>query len=438
MDTMITMLLAAQWDDQDPVTLDEVITAVKTLAMQQSLPTLLAALLQRWEARLLARWEAGTLAPPACCAAPQYARHDRLPRTLRTSLGPVAFQWHRLQCRRCHHSWVPLRDELQLRPHQAKTRELEHQVIEACSAQSYRRVATDWAAHHHLPLPKSTLHYWVRISRAATLPPGPTRVPTVLADATLYAQQPRAARGDSRHGELRLLYALTRTDRLQPLGVWSDVAWHTIGHQVEATGLHALALVCDGEPGLAEGLAPLVTAMQRCHWHLVHALDSTLLADGVAKATRRQWQQRLHDILALQLPPGTPTTCPPAALTQFRRALAHATAEVAALLADAQAQGYRHTITYLHTAQPYVFTYAQLWLRYGVRVPRVTTRLEAVMRLIKRRLRHLATNWTPGGAQQISQFILKQAHCAHAWWAEWHPTGRRQHTLRLASRIGST
>lgn len=435
MDTVIPMVLDAQWADQGPATFDDLIVALKQLAMHQSLPAMLAALLRRQEERLLDLWAAGTLTPPSCCAHAAYSRHGRLPRRLRTSLGVVDFDWQRLQCRHCHQSWTPLRDWLRLRPKQAKTDELQQQVIQACDQQSFRRVSGELAAHQ-LQVPKSTLHYWVKTSQAAPLPPGPTRVPTLLADATLYAQHPRAATGIRRHGELRVVYALTSTNTLHPIGVWGDDSWHDIGHQIAARGLHALALVCDGEPGLAEGLAPTVNAVQRCHWHLVHALDPVLLADKVAKAERRQWQKRLGHLLGLDLPPGTPATCLPSTLARFRRALNEANAGIEALLAEAQGHGYAHTVSYLTTALPHLFTYAQAWLRYGVRVPRVTTRLEAVMRLIKRRLRRLANNWAPAGARQMAQFILKQIHCAHAWWNHWHPTGAHDQLIRLNFRIG--
>lgn len=431
MQTELLLRVIAQVASLD-TSLDDLLGAVKDFLTTATAPGLVALLLEARDAALVAQWRAGDLLPPSCCAAPAYEIRDRQHRTLRTSLGPVPIRWRRLCCRHCRHSWVPLREALGLQPHQAASMEFVQQVVEQSSQQSYRQTEATFQTLGQPRVPKSTAHRWVRRQEEPTLTPEAGAWPVLLVDATNYQRRPVPGPGGSTRGDVRLVLGQDARGRVTALGDWSGASWREIGQALQARGVRACCLVSDGEAWLQEGLAPVVRDFQRCHWHLVHQLDTVLAQDGIALAPRRAWQQRLAALLAVELPPrshGAGTAEERAALTQ---AYHRAVWQLDQVIEELDARGCAHGVRFLRNARPHAFTYLALWLRDGLHVPRTTSRIERVMERLAGRLKYLAKNWSEGGAAQMVGILLQRLLNTGQWLADW---GRQ---LRLTGQTHLT
>ena len=418
MSTELLLRFIAQVASLD-TSLDELLVAVKEFLDTATAPVLIALLLDARDAALVAQWRAGDLLPPPCCAAPVYEIRDRQQHTLRTTVGPVEIHWRRLCCRHCHHSWVPLREALGLQTNQAASTELVQHVVEQSSQQSYRQTEATFATLGLVRIPKSTAHRWVRQQEDPSLTPEAGPWPVLLVDGTNYHRQPLPGPGGSTRGEVRLVLGQDARGHVEALGDWSGASWQDIGKALRTRGVWALCLVSDGEEGLQEGLAPIVRDFQRCHWHLVHQLDTVLAQDGVGLAQRRAWQQRLATLLAVELPPrshGAGTAEERRALTQ---AYHLAVWRLEQLLRALEAKGCSHGVTFLRTAQPHTFTYLALWLHDGLHVPRTTSRIERVMESIAGRVKYLARNWSESGAAQMVGTLLQRLLNTGQWLADW-------------------
>jgi hypothetical protein len=437
MRTDLIIALAARLNERTS-SLDDLVLSVQELLTQTTVPELIAAVLQVRDAALLRQWRDGALSPPSCCDAPAYAVRDWQPRQVRTRVGVVHFRWRRLCCRHCHHGWVPLRDALGLTLRQPCSAELAQLVIEESSKQSYRQVEATLENTAKIVVPKSTAHRWVR-QHEQTTPADPadrpTALPVIVADGTNYHRRPVPGPGGSTRGEVRLVLGVTAQERWHLLGEWSGASWETIAQDLIKRSIRAICLVADGEPGLHAGLSPLVQAFQRCHWHLPHDLDAVLLTDHVAKDTRREWQARLAHVLAVEVPPRSHGAGTPTERTEIAQARQRAAWHLEQLIQEMGRQGWSHGVTYLRDAQPYTFTYIDLWLKDGMRVPRTTSYMERVMETLARRLKLLAKNWAEQGAAQMAAFVLQQQYECKRWIVYWKQRLRLSGTVQLKSTV---
>ena len=423
---------------EETSSLDDMIIAIQQMMTQLTLPELIASVLQSRDAALIRQWRAGQLSPPPCCNAPAYAVHDWQERQLRTRVGVVHFRWRRLCCRHCNHGWVPLREALGLTPYQPCSAELEQLVVEESSKQSYRQVEATLENTANISVPKSTAQRWVRHQEPVTTakPSAPRALPVMLADGTNPHERPTpGTEGSSTRGEVRVVVGLTSQGRMKLLGQWSGASWSTIASDLAEKEVHAVCLVADGEPGLRTGLSPLVKAFQRCHWHLPHDLDAVLLTDHVAKDVRRQWQARLAMLLAVKLPPRSHGAGTPEEQTEVAQARQRAEWHLESYIQEMTQRGWVHGVTYMRDAQPYVFTYVDMWLQYGIRVPRTTSRLERVMETLASRLKRIAKNWCEEGAAQMTAFVLQQHFEIKRWFAYWKQRLRLSDTTTVESKI---
>lgn len=261
-----------------------------------------------------------------CCEGCRYEIKDRRSWRFRTSIGEVAISWRRLQCVHCGRTLTPLRELLRIRAYQSKSRELERLVTEIVSDQTYRRRSRHLQAMGQVPVPMSTAHRWVMASDCDALPEELPRLETLLADGIGYKRRPEPAAGGS-----------------EP----------------------AKVLVSDGEPGLAEGLAQLAQAQQRCHWHRVHDLDYAMWHEGAGKAERCAEQHHLAGLLGTELPAGDLEPVSPADKADIEAASATAAEKLEHLVSQLQKKGYFRAASYIRRAKDHLFTYVRFWLRPG-------------------------------------------------------------------------
>lgn len=75
--------------------------------------------------------------------------------------------------------------------------------------------------------------------------------------------------------------------------------------------------------------------------------------------------------------------------------------------------------TYLPNARDDLFIYLRFWIKTGIVTPRVTSKLERLMREINRRIKKFAFNWSEKGAAIITRIIIKLICSPKDWENYW-------------------
>ncbi len=82
-------------------------------------------------------------------------------------------------------------------------------------------------------------------------------------------------------------------------------------------------------------------------------------------------------------------------------------------------KGYSQAATYLSNAKDDLFTYLRYWMKTGVVTPRVTSKLERLIREINRRIKKFAFNWSDRGAAIMTKLIIKLICSPKEWDNYW-------------------
>lgn len=82
-------------------------------------------------------------------------------------------------------------------------------------------------------------------------------------------------------------------------------------------------------------------------------------------------------------------------------------------------KGYSQAATYLANAKDDLFTYLRYWMKTGVVTPKVTSKLERLMREINRRIKKFAFNWSEKGAAIMTRIIIKRICSPKEWENYW-------------------
>ena len=82
-------------------------------------------------------------------------------------------------------------------------------------------------------------------------------------------------------------------------------------------------------------------------------------------------------------------------------------------------KGYTSAATYVLNAKEKMFSYVKLWLKTGLKNPRVSSLIERLMREIGRRIKKIGYNWSPKGAEKMTNIIIKKVTSAKEWDEWW-------------------
>lgn len=360
-----------------------------------------------------------------CCEHCSYEDAGRRRKRFRTSVGTVRIKWHRLRCKSCGKTVIPLREFLGVKRYQPKSSELEQIVAEVVSEQNYRRTTRHLKSIGLIPVPRSTAHRWVMESGCDEIKTDGKLVDVLFADTTAYKRRPDCSKGISNRGHLKVALGVRSDGTVVPYGAWTVKNWEDIGREIRGNTVEfeppAKLLVSDGEPGLAEGLAELVNDQQRSHWHLVRDLDVYMWMDKKGrKGERRQEAKRLAGIIGIELPEEDFQKVKDEDKEELEKSTKHAEEELEKLTNDLRSKGYGQAANYVSYASDKLFTYVRFWLKYGLISPRASSMIERMMRELGRRLKRMAHGWSECGAAKIARIIIKRITSAHEWEAYWN------------------
>ena len=369
------------------------------------------------------------------CNSSNFKYHDRTEHTLRSTIGEIHVRWRRLRCNDCAKEITPLREFLGIKPCQRKTAELERVVTEVASEQSFRRTCRHVELIGGVSIPLSTAHRWFMQSDCDKIEVDEKKVDVFLADGTGFKRRPDKNKGKDNQGKLKVAIGIKNDGTVVPIGSWSGQSWAEIGREIQEKAGHCdpigTLLLSDGELGISEGLAHLIKAEQRSHWHQVKDLRFTMWQDKAPLQERKLLQEHLADILRIELPKEEYEQVKEEDKSAIEESVLSAKKELDELICNLAEKGYNHAAQYVRSAKEKLFTYVDLWLKSGIFSPRASSLIERMMREIARRLKRMAFGWSEKGAAKMARIIIKRFTSAAEWEKYWEERIRITGNVKL-------
>jgi hypothetical protein len=338
------------------------------------------------------------------------------PRCVESKYGRLSFRLQEVECLRCGARFCPLLEALDLEPYQRADEVLEKEVIAAVMDTNYRRLIEG----HALDVSLGGVHNFVAGSDVDELLEQPLALDdyrAVMADGT------GIKKAGGKAGELRVIVGVTAAGRLVPIGSWVDCEWKQIEQHVRqrlrGDPRQPPLLLYDGEPGLEAFLAGAVRGAQRCLWHGPRGLYHALWEDGQGKKASRPLEERLAQMIAVEIPAGDYDRLSPEAIAQVRERYLAGKKELNELIETLDRQGCGHAVAYLKNLVRGLYHQVEWWLATGIVAPKTTSRLERVFRELGRRLKRIAWGWSDVVATKLSKMILIKQYDPERWKQYW-------------------
>lgn len=237
--------------------LDELALRLKKLFESHACCSVLHAFLGFLQRSLVAQAAAGRLSGHE---GQWHAKGGAYRKIFRTSLGGFEMKMVRLKDPATGGKLCPLRSFLGLRRYQTKSNELEKEVVEAVSSDSYRK-SHDLLVHTScLVVTPQAMHNWLLKTDCDE-----TDVPRDIANATPLQVLPDGTgyKGPGRggkavRGELKIAVGVNTSGHVLPLGSWAGVSWKEIADEWKSRKARfpdGSILVSDGELDLS-GASP--------------------------------------------------------------------------------------------------------------------------------------------------------------------------------------
>jgi hypothetical protein len=422
---------------------DELILETKTLFETKGVLGFLRVLIAMIDSFVVDHWMGRT--DLKCCALASLVRSGKRSKLMYTSLGQVELEWTRLRCKCCGKLHHPLKEFFGLDRYQTKSSELEKMCLEVVSEDSYRKSVGKITNLTPVRFNHRTLHGWVMKTQGAEIKVKHSDLEVLLADGTkfkkfvnvkseerkktLCERLGQTYKVPSNRGEVKILMGINEDKELVPLGAWTSESWKTIGNAIYrvnnpdrrlAPVKLANILVADGEIALGLGLKKLVHQKQRCLWHIPHDLRPLMKYQDKAEQEDVNYaMDKVGAIFQIEIPEKDFEKVETADLVEINEKI-HACEDVIRDLSIFLSnKGYSQAATYLVNAKDELFTYLRYWMKTGVVTPKVTSKLERLMREINRRIKKFAFNWSEKGAAIMTRIIIKRICSPKEWENYW-------------------
>lgn len=422
---------------------DELILETKSLFENEGIPGFLGVLIALVDSFVIAHWLGRS--DLNCCLSPSLVRSGKRSKSIYTSLGQVELEWTRLRCKSCGKLHHPLKEFFGLDRYQTKSSELEKICLEVVSEDSYRKSVGKIKNLTPVSFNHRTLHGWVMKTEGAEIKVKHTDLEVLLADGTKFKKfvnvksegrkkilsEKLGKNYDppSNRGEVKILMGINENKELVALGAWTSESWKTIGNAIHkvnnpdkrlAPVKLANILVADGEIALGRGLKKLVYHKQRCQWHVPHDLRPLMKYQDKAEQEDVNYaMDKVGSIFQIEIPDKDFEKVETKDLVELNSKIHDCEKLIQDLSVYLSNKGYTQAATYLANAKDDLFTYLRYWIKTGIVTPRVTSKLERLMREINRRIKKFAFNWSEKGAAIITRIIIKRICSPKEWENYW-------------------
>ena len=439
----------------NPFSFDELIKESKELFEREGVPGFIRVLLIFIDQFVINQWyhQHGK----QCCESPEFRRAGKKSKNLLTTIGHVCFEWTRLRCNNCGKTHSPLKDFFELGTYQTKSGELEKMCLEVVSEDSYRKGTGKIINLTPVKFNHRTLHRWVMKTEATEIKVIHSDLNVLMADGTKFKKFINHAKEAKKkllceklgqeykeptnRGEVKIIVGINDKNEIVPMGAWTLESWKVIGNAIYrannpdrrlAPVKVANILVADGEIGLGRGLKCLVHHRQRCQWHVPHDLAPLMkYQDGAETEHIKLAMDQVSTIFEVQIPEKDFEQVSTEDLVQINQKIKDCETQIKVLSEFLSHKGYSQAATYLANAKDDLFTYLRYWMKTGIVTPRVTSKLERLMREINRRIKKFAFNWSEKGAAIMTRLIIKLICSPKDWENYWVQRMRLSGNIKL-------
>lgn len=393
-----------------------------------------------------------------CCDAPVLIRNGKRSKKLYTGLGNFDFEWTSMRCKNCGSCHNPLKDFFGLDKYQKLTSEFEKICMETVARESFRKSTQTLKMHTPAKFNHRTLHRWLIQTESDEIKVTHSDLNVLLADGTSYKKfvsQKNLTKKNklneklglkpveiSKRGEVKILMGINTENEVVPLGAWTSHAWKTIGSFIHKANNQnkkiapkkvANILVADGEIGLNRGLKKLTHHQQRCLWHVPHELKPLMKYQDKAESEDIEYAlNQVHSIFQIEIPETEFEKIETKELVELNQKIKDCETQMKLLSDYLEHKGYSQASTYVANARNNLFTYLRFWMKTGVVTPKVTSKLERLMREINRRIKKFAFNWREKGCAKITRIIIKLITDASSWENYWTEKMRLSGNIKLS------
>jgi hypothetical protein len=423
----------------NPFSLDELILETKFLFENEGVPGFLKAIIILINEMVVEQWKTGNMA--SCCDVPHLNRNGRRSKSFYTSLGNLSLEWSVLRCKNCDKTHHPLKEFFELGKYQKLSTEFEKICLETVARESFRNSTETLKLHKTTEFNHRTLHRWFMETDADEIKVAHKDLNVILGDGTGYKKfvsqkelskknKLREKLGQkpieiSKRGEVRILMGINKNNKVIPLGAWTRENWKVIGNLIHkannpnkklAPKKVANIVVADGEIGLNRGLHKLAHHHQRCLWHIPHDLKPLMKYQDKAEEEDIKYAlNQVHSIFQLEIPEKDFKEIEDKDLIEINEKIKDCEMQMKLLSDYLNLKGYSQAATYVANSRSSLFTYLKYWMKTGIVTPKVTSKLERLMREINRRIKKFAFNWSEKGCAKITRIIIKLLTDVTSW-----------------------
>jgi hypothetical protein len=381
----------------------------------------------------------------SCCPHPKYKRYRKERKKLMTGIGMVPYECNRLRCRNCKKTIVPLREVLGLKQYQSESQEFQKLACETVVQQSFRRSCQHLSQIGGIKITRMKLHRILCRADADEIDANMREkcVHYLIADGTGFPEwkptkpEPEGVQSEivpaevkkqkkvkERKSDLKVVIALNQKQEMIPVGVWAKRSWKHVGQTIQKANNHpklkpkpiADILLCDGEEALIAAMSPLAKEVQRCQWHLTYEFFHLMkYQEKCETELSRSFTEKLYRAVELGIPEKNDLE----SKLKLETLIFEAEKSIDKVVTELKEGGHFIAATYVANAKDNLFTFLRHWIQTGEVAPKVTSRIERLMRELGRRVKKIGFNWSAKGAARITRILLKIIAGKNLWENEW-------------------
>ena len=439
----------------DPFSFDELILETKELFEKQGVPGFLRLLIAFTNDIVVNTWKASGTAN--CCDSAHLIKNGNRYKNIYTSLGNIKFEWTTLRCKNCGKLHHPLKEFFELGARQNLSNEFEKICMEAVSKESFRRSTSTINALTEAQFSHNTIHRWFMNTESDQIKTIHSDLNVILGDGTKFKKfvsQNKLKQHNkmleklnkkpieiSSRGEVKILMGIREDNTIVPLGAWASESWKTIGNLIYksnnqnkkiASKKVANILVADGEIGLNKGLQKLSHHQQRCLWHVPKELRPLLKYQDKADEEHIEYAlDQVSSIFEISIPDKELEDTDTKELVELNEKIKACELQMKLLSEYLSSKGYEKASTYVANARSNLFSYLRFWIKTGIITPKVTSKLERLMREINRRIKKFAFNWSEKGCAKMTRILIKLLTDKKSWEDFWDQKMKLSGNIKL-------
>ena len=357
----------------------------------------------------------------------RYRRNGRQskPRSLKSSLGAIAYRFAQLRDQHSGRSLTPLVEALAIPAYDHYLEDALEPGIGLSVHVSYRRARSEVERIGGVSMSHTTVHRRLQEFAARHDPFGSMKDKAfrfLLVDGTKVHLQGGLGK-DLGQVEMRWAMAsLGSLSRFEPVGFWIDTEWGEIRKELEERLDYSRleVLFSDGGPGIAENLLHPGMKPQRCQWHGKREFPYFLYADGFKKAEQQSLVEKLQSVPVMTLVQADVEKLRPEDRPLVEQMVEKTQQGFAQLLQALDPQRYPRARTYIENLMVPVTTFLKHWLAKGEVIPLTTNAIENAFSQVNNRIKRVGRRWSETGLLNWLKVTFYKIFKPELWTTLWN------------------